>query len=437
MPLLVLYLKGNWPLRKVIPPLVIIPILWYFTYAPLHELSHAAGIYLVGGKAIGYKLIPSFWLGEFSGAWVIPSGITQSWQQLTMSAFPLILDIVSFVAAIFVFRRCSSRNPFFIGLAFMLLCLRPAFDIVGETLGLLTGWRGDVWYMQQIAGPFATWSFILISIGLAAYSISSTLSHFVSFSKHQLGKIPMKQNTISFKKETKMKTLHKFGGFAALYLAAGYIMGMIGFLGVVDVSSVADPIQQVALMADNLAFLYILHLLTYVVWGIFMVVLTLALYERLKAGSPAIVQTATVFGIFWGCVIFIAGMIHNVGMQTVVDLYGQDPTQAGTVWLTIHSVFAGLGGANEAIGGIWILLISWAALRTRALSKVLNYLGVVVGVAGIISIVPALGELFIYIFALGQIVWFIWLGIVMLRSNPSTVAQKTDAFMSRHSTTNI
>jgi hypothetical protein len=112
MPLLVLYLKGNWPLRKVIPPLVIIPVLWYFTYAPLHELSHAAGIYLVGGKAIEYKLIPRFWLGEFSGAWVTPSGITQSWQQLTMSAFPYLLDIVCFVAAIFVFRRCSSRNPF-------------------------------------------------------------------------------------------------------------------------------------------------------------------------------------------------------------------------------------------------------------------------------------------------------------------------------------
>ena len=56
-----------------------------------------------------------------------------------------------------------------------------------------------------------------------------------------------------------MKTLQKFGGFAALYLAAGYIMGMIGFLGVVDVSSVSDPVQQVALMADNLAFLYTMH----------------------------------------------------------------------------------------------------------------------------------------------------------------------------------
>lgn len=219
-----------------------------------------------------------------------------------------------------------------------------------------------------------------------------------------------------------MKTLQKMGGIAALYEAAAYIVGMIGFLTVVDVSSVADPVQQVALMADNLTFLYIMHLFVYVVWGISMVVLALALYERLKAGSPAIVQTATVFGIFWGCVIIIAGMIHNVGMQTVVDLYGKDPTQAGTVWLTISSVFRGFGGANEAIGGIWILLLSWAAFRTGELSKVLNYLGVVVGAAGIISIVPALAALLIYIFALGQIVWFVWLGMVLLRRTPSRAA---------------
>jgi uncharacterized protein DUF4386 len=221
-----------------------------------------------------------------------------------------------------------------------------------------------------------------------------------------------------------MKILQKFGGIAALYEAAAYIVGMIGFLTVVNVSSVSDPVQQVALMADNLSFLYILHLFVYVVWGIFIVGLSLALYERLKAGSPSIAQTATIFGIFWGCVIIIAGMIHNVGMQTVVELYGKDPTQAGTVWLTIHSVFAGFGGANEIIGGIWISLLSWAALRTGVLSKVLNYLGLVVGVAGIISIVPALAEIFIMIFALGQIVWFIWLGIVLLRSNPDQVAYK-------------
>jgi hypothetical protein len=219
-----------------------------------------------------------------------------------------------------------------------------------------------------------------------------------------------------------MKGLQKMGGIAAMYEAAAYIVGMIGFLTVVDVSSVADPVQKVALMADNLAFLYILHLIVYVVWGILMIVLALALYDRLKSGSPAIMQIATVIGIFWGCVIILSGMIHNVGMQNVVDLYGKDPTQAGTVWLTIDSILGGLAGSNEVIGGIWILLVSWSALRGGELSRVLNYLGVVVGAAGIISIVPALAELFIYIFALGQIVWFIWLGIVLLRSNPDKTA---------------
>jgi hypothetical protein len=215
-----------------------------------------------------------------------------------------------------------------------------------------------------------------------------------------------------------MKTLQKFGGFAALYEAAAYIVGMIGFLAVVDVSSVADSVGQVALMANNQAFLYIMHLIVYVVWGFFIVILSLALYERLKTNSPAMVQIATIFGLFWGCVIILSGMIQNIGMLNVVDLYGRDPAQAGTVWFTIESVLEGLAGSNEAIGGIWILLLSWAALRTGALSRVLNYLGVVVGVAGIISLVPALAGIFITIFALGQIVWFIWLGIVLLRSNP-------------------
>jgi len=228
-------------------------------------------------------------------------------------------------------------------------------------------------------------------------------------------------NTVQ-KRRQMMKNLQKMGGIAALYEAAAYIVGMLGFLFVVDVSGVVDPVQKVALMVDNLAFLYTLHLITYVVWGVFMVVLALALYDRLKAGSPALAQTATVFGLFWACVIIVGGMIHNIGMQNVVDLYGKDPAQAATVWSAIDSVFEGLGGSNEVIGGIWILLISWAALRAGELPRVLNYLGVAIGVAGIISVIPALAEIFIYIFALGQIVWFVWLGIVMLRSRTSAAA---------------
>jgi hypothetical protein len=43
-----------------------------------------------------------------------------------------------------------------------------------------------------------------------------------------------------------------------------------------------------------------------------------------------------------------------------------------------------------------------------------NYFGLVVGTAGIISAVPALGEIGGGIFGLTQIVWFVALGVLLL-----------------------
>ncbi len=109
-------------------------------------------------------------------------------------------------------------------------------------------------------------------------------------------------------------------------------------------------------------------------------------------------------------------------MCTVVDLYGNDPAQAATVWLAIESVGDGLGGEFEILGSLWVLLISWAALRSGGLPKALNYFGMAISVAGILSVVPALFGVLGIIFGLGKIVWYIWLGIVMLRGSTSAAA---------------
>lgn len=215
-----------------------------------------------------------------------------------------------------------------------------------------------------------------------------------------------------------MKNLQKLGGMAALYTGVAYIVGMLGFLLIVGWPD--DPSQQVAVLVNNQVTQHILYLIVYQILAVFLVVLTLALYDRLKADAPAMMQIATTIGVIWATLVIASGMIFNIGMDNVVNLYGTDPAQATTVWLAIESVSNAIGGGNEMLGGLWMLLISWAALQARGLPKALNYLGLGIGAAGILSALPGLGNVGL-IFGLGQIVWFVLLGIIMLRQSPSVV----------------
>jgi hypothetical protein len=220
-----------------------------------------------------------------------------------------------------------------------------------------------------------------------------------------------------------MNNFQKMGGVAALIAAATFVVGIVLISTLLaPIAGDLDPGEYVIFLQDNLAFMYLFNLIIYIIFGIFLVVLSLALYERLKTGSPALVQTATAFGVIWAGLVIASGMVANIGASVVVELYGKDPAQAGSVWLAIDTVRNGLGGGNEIVGGIWVLLISWGALQAGGLSRALNYFGVVVGIAGILSLVPALGELGGMIFGLGTIVWFAWLGIIMLRNTASAAA---------------
>ena len=213
--------------------------------------------------------------------------------------------------------------------------------------------------------------------------------------------------------------LQKLGGISALIAAALYITGFALFLTVLDPSGYDGHVQRVAFLAENQVASYIANLLIYVVFGVVLVVLVLALHARLKSGSPAIMQTATVFGLIWSGLVIASGMIANIGNSTIIGLFSENQDQAVALWLAISTMQESLGGGNEIVGGLWVLLLSWAALRAGKLPKVLNSLGVLVGLAGILTVVPAF-DVLMDVFGLGQIVWFAWLGILMLRDNPST-----------------
>jgi uncharacterized membrane protein YhaH (DUF805 family) len=221
-----------------------------------------------------------------------------------------------------------------------------------------------------------------------------------------------------------MKTLQKLGALAAFYLAVAYLVGMVIFIAVLDTPSITDSAQKVALLVHMPMVIFATNLLLYVFFGVVLIILALALHDRLKSGAPALMQVATAIGIIWAGALIASGMVANAGIAPVVALHATDPAQAALTWQTIEIVASGLGNGNgEILGGLWTLLLSVAALRGGGLPKWLNFLGLVVGAVGILSLIPELTTLLTGVFGLSQLLWYAGLGIVLLRGDPGAAAR--------------
>ncbi|MGB5248767.1 MAG: DUF4386 family protein [Gammaproteobacteria bacterium] len=214
-------------------------------------------------------------------------------------------------------------------------------------------------------------------------------------------------------------TLQKAGGIAALLEALCYVVGFAVIATVLNPGSTEgwSSAQRLEFVLEREVIFQTWNLFIYVVFGVALVVLVVALHERLKARSASLMNIATAFGLIWAGLVIASGMVTSVGLETVAALYDRDPAQADSVWLAVGAIQEGLGGGVEIVGGIWVLLIGVVSLRCRVSPRALGYLGVAVGMFGILTIVPSLGELGAA-FGLGQIVWFAWMGTLMLKSTP-------------------
>ncbi|WP_019027739.1 DUF4386 family protein [Colwellia piezophila] len=211
-----------------------------------------------------------------------------------------------------------------------------------------------------------------------------------------------------------MINFQKIGGIAALFEAVIYLSAFVFFGVFWDFPFAADDRQKLTFLTDHQTILSIVNLTMYVFFGIFLAILVLAVHQRLKTKAPMLSQTASAFGFVWVGFIIASGMIANVGLAAVITLSTTNPEQAMTVLIVINTIVDGLGGSNEVVGGLWVLLLSIAGLKSNEFPKGLNYLGLFIGFVGILTIYPA--EILKEIFGLGQIIWFSWLGVTMLMS---------------------
>ena len=211
------------------------------------------------------------------------------------------------------------------------------------------------------------------------------------------------------------------GAIGALIAAATFIFGIALF-----VTSLSDYTEGEATVAESVEFLvghqstlFVWYFVIFLVFGVAIIPLARSLRERLADVSPALADIGAVFAYIWAGLMFATGMTSNIAITAVADLDDTDPAAAEALWSSMATVTDGLGGGNELVGGMWILLVSLAAWGTKRLPKGLNVLGIVSASAGLITLVPGLSDVGM-IFGLGSIAWFAVTGIVLLRHPTAT-----------------
>lgn len=217
-----------------------------------------------------------------------------------------------------------------------------------------------------------------------------------------------------------MNDLQKWGGMAALGHTMALMVGMVlSFTSMFPLLDVA-PDQALEFLASHPT---LVHVWGWIVDGgsaITLVIMMRALYERLKAGSPAWMQAAAAFGLLWAGLTLGTGSLMLRHFGVVANLFGTVPAQVAA-WTAL-------------VRSLWVLLLSLASVRAGGPTRAPGYLGVFLGMAGIFTMIPTLAEGVYMVFGPGMMGWSAWVGIVMLRHGAAVTAHPANTLVQRHST---
>ena len=212
-----------------------------------------------------------------------------------------------------------------------------------------------------------------------------------------------------------MKDIQKVGGVAALCQGVGLATLVILFFGVLPnlgftLNDFADPAKTLPFVIAQPGLFFWITAVAGVIFDSFTIVLVLALHNRLQAGSPDWVRTATAFGFLTVFLFIAAGQLNYTAVNELASLYSRNPAGAGSAYLAINAAIDGLRNGASFAAGWWFLLLSWVAVRKGGLPKLLGYFGLLVGVLNIIGLFGVPIALLI------NVPWFLWLGVALLRA---------------------
>ena len=201
-----------------------------------------------------------------------------------------------------------------------------------------------------------------------------------------------------------MQDLQRAGGYAGLVAAATYVFGMALLVAVLIPAGYDPEAPEVAVALDHLGLLTLWNAVIYPANAVALVILVLALGERLRPATPGLATLSVAHGLIWAALVFAAGMAMIVGLRSAAG--AEAPETAARIFETAQLVENGLGGGVEFAGGIWAIYVGLAALRGGGLPRLLALVALGLGVVGVTTLLPAAAAVAGPIFGLGFILWF-------------------------------
>ncbi|SCM67673.1 hypothetical protein [Donghicola eburneus] len=201
-----------------------------------------------------------------------------------------------------------------------------------------------------------------------------------------------------------------FAALAAAVCGLTYLVGLLMYATIfagADLDAAGVPsIRTIAFIVTHSGALRLWYFSIYVVNGLALLMLVLALSER---NAPLWRRWITGVGFVWSALVIAAGLVAVVALASLPEIYRSAPSDAARHWHIATSLIEGIGGGTELLGALWVLGIATGS----ALVPAQKGLAVVVGTAGVLTLHPALAEAGGAVFGIGFMGLFFWIAVTL------------------------
>jgi hypothetical protein len=202
---------------------------------------------------------------------------------------------------------------------------------------------------------------------------------------------------------------------SSLYMALAYVSGIIIFIIVLRYPELTSDIDKLKMIVEMKSAVFATNIFLYVLFGPILVLFILFLKSQLRNNGTLLIEFSSTIGFIWAGSLVASGMISNAAIKPLAELLNESPEKAVHLWKILDSIPTGLGNGNgEILGGLMTLGFGIAMLMEADFNRGLGIFGILVGVIGIISLIPSLVDLCV-VFGILQLVWFVLTGFSIIK----------------------